>query len=54
MKVIFKSDIVYASKSIWDILHDEDPAGILSRAESMNISEKELNCIGSRLDKLIF
>lgn len=48
MKVIFKSDLAYDSKASWDILHDEDPAGTLSRAKSMDISEKELDYILSQ------
>lgn len=48
MKVFFKIDKKYDYKAIWEILHEDDPAGTLNRAESMGISEEDLNRIFSQ------
>lgn len=48
MEVFFKIDRKYDSKAVWEILHEDDPAGTLNRAESMGISEEDLNRILSQ------
>lgn len=45
MQVFFKIDKAYDSKAVWDILHEYDPAGILSRAESMGILGNDLEYV---------